>query len=151
MKRSLRYIPLLLLILFVAQGCTKSVIIADVPVAGTWTLNESYQSTGNGWRAVSTGLEGGVFNFYNSGSAEYDDGYNLMSGNWNIRRVLSGFYDEYGTYYNELHDSFEVHVYDSYTHGSVDLYFDDVRFTGNKIIATNYNGGIISKYIFRRY
>jgi hypothetical protein len=151
MKRSLRYIPLLLLILFVAQGCTKSVIIADVPVAGTWTLNESYQSTGNGWRAVSTGLEGGVFNFYNSGSAEYDDGYNLMSGNWNIRRVSSGFYDEYGTYYNELHDSFEVHVYDSYTHGSVDLYFDDVRFTGNKIIATNYNGGIISKYIFRRY
>jgi hypothetical protein len=59
MKKSLRYIPLLLLVLFVAQGCTKSVLAPDVPVAGSWTLNEAYQSTGNGWRAVSTGLEGG--------------------------------------------------------------------------------------------
>lgn len=152
MKRSLRYLPLLLLVFVFAQSCTKTVVGPSLPpVAGSWVLSESYQSTGNGWRAVSTGLEGGVFDFYNDGAAQFDDGYNYMTGSWSIRTVSSGFYDEYGQYYNELHDSFEVHVYDSHTRGSIDLYLDDVRFTGNKIIATNYNGGVISKYIFRRY
>jgi hypothetical protein len=96
-------------------------------------------------------LKGGIFDFYNDGAAEYDDGNVLMTGNWNIRTISSGYYDEYGNYYSDLHDSFEIHVYDSYTHSSADLYFDDVRFTGNKIIATNYYGGVISKYVFGRY
>lgn len=152
MKKSLRYLIPLFLIVFIAQSCVKTVVGPGVPpVAGSWTLSESYQSTGNGWRSTSTGLEGGVFDFYGDGGAQYDDGYNLMTGHWTIRTVSSGFYDEYGAYYDELHDSFEVHVYDNYTRGSIDLYFDDVRFTGNKIIATNYHGGVISKYIFRRY
>ena len=63
----------------------------------------------------------------------------------------SGYYDQYGTYFSDVHESFEIHVYDNYTHGSADLYFDDVVFTGGRIIATNYNGGIISRYIFKRY
>lgn len=151
MKKSLRYLPLLI-ILFVAQSCVKTVVGPGVPpVAGSWTLSESYQNTGSGWRYVNTGLEGGVFDFYNNGAAEFDDGYNFMRGNWTIRTITAGFYDEYGNYYNELHDSFEVHVYDNATRGSIDLYFDDVRFTGNKIVATNYRGGVISKYVFRRY
>lgn len=151
MKKSLRYLPLLL-ILFFAQSCVKTAVGPGVPpVAGSWILSESLQSTGNGWYYFNSGLEGGVFDFYNSGSAQYDDGYNLMTGNWNIRTVSTGYYDEYGGYFTDLHDSFEVHVYDSRTRGSVDLYFDDARFTGNKIIATNYYGGIISKYVFRRY
>jgi hypothetical protein len=151
MKKSLLYLTLLAF-LFFAQSCVKSVVVADIPpVAGSWVLSESTQSTGNGWHYFNTGLESGVFDFYNDGSAQYDDGVNLMRGSWQIRTISSGYYDEYGTYYSDLHDSFEVHVYDNYTHNSADLYFDDVRFTGNKIIATNYYGGVISKYIFRRY
>ncbi|MES2005645.1 MAG: hypothetical protein V4450_14095 [Bacteroidota bacterium] len=151
MKRSLRYLPLLF-ILFFAQSCVKSVIVpSNAPVTGTWVLSESYKSNGNGWYYFNTGLENGVFDFYNNGGAQYDDGFNLMRGSWSIRTISSGYYDQYGAYYNDLHDSFEIHVYDSYTKGSADLYFDDVIFTGNKIIATNYNGGTISKYVFRRY
>jgi len=151
MKKYLRYLPLLAIFIF-AQGCTKHVIVPeDAPVRGSWVLSESSKNSGNGWYYFSTGLEDGVFDFYNDGTAKYDDGYNLMTGSWNIHTISAGYYDEYGTYYNDLHDSFEVHVYDNYTHGSVNLYFDDVRFTGNKIIGTNYSGNTISKYIFARY
>ena len=151
MKKVLRYLPLLA-VLFFAQGCVKSVLVSDIPpISGSWVLAESSKSSGNGWYYFNTGLESGVFDFYNNGSAKYDDGYNLMKGSWNIRSSSSGYYDQYGTYFSDVHESFEIHVYDNYTHGSADLYFDDVVFTGGRIIATNYNGGIISRYIFKRY
>ncbi|MES2331008.1 MAG: hypothetical protein V4539_15500 [Bacteroidota bacterium] len=151
MKKVLRYIPLLLVVLF-AQSCMKTTVVPnDAPVTGSWVLTETKQSTGNGWYYFNSGLEAGVFDFYNDGAAQYDDGHAVMTGNWSLRTISSGYYDEYGNYYSDLHDSFEIHVYDSYTHSSADLYFDDVRFTGNKIIATNYYGGVISKYVFSRY
>lgn len=151
MKKYLRYLPLLFVFLF-TQSCVKSVPgPAILPVSGSWVLSESSQNNGFGWHYFSTGLESGVFSFYNDGTAKYDDGNNLMRGSWDIRSVSAGYYDQYGYYYNDIHDSFEIHVYDSYTHGSADLYFDDVIFTGNQIIATNYNGGMISRYIFTRY
>ena len=151
MKKSLRYLPLLF-ILFFAQSCVKTVVVPDnAPLAGSWVLSESAKNNGNGWYYFNTGLENGVFDFYNDGSAKYDDGYNLMRGSWNIQTIVSGYYDQYGNYYNDAHQSFEIHVYDNLTHGSAELYFDDVLFTGNKIIATNYNGNIIARYIFRRY
>jgi hypothetical protein len=151
MKKILHYLPLLLIVLL-AQSCIKTTVVPTTsPVVGSWVLLETKQSTGNGWYYFNSGFEGGIFDFYNDGGAEYDDGNVLMTGNWNIRTISSGYYDEYGNYYSDLHDSFEIHVYDSYTHSSADLYFDDVRFTGNKIIATNYYGGVISKYVFGRY
>lgn len=151
MKKYLRYVPLLVAFLFF-QSCVKSVpgpVI--IPVSGSWVLNESSQNNGNGWHYFNTGLEAGVFHFYNDGTAKYDDGNILMRGSWDIRSVSSGYYDRNGNYYNDLHQSFEVHMYDSYTHASADLYFDDVIFTGNQIIATNYTGGMISRYVFDRY
>ena len=151
MKKYLRYLPLLFVFLF-AQSCVKSVPgPAVLPVSGSWVLSESSQNNGFGWHYFNTGLESGVFSFYNDGTAKYDDGNNLMRGSWDIRSVSSGYYDQYGNYYNDIHDSFEIHVYDNYTHASADLYFDDVLFTGNRIIATNYNGSMISRYIFSRY
>jgi hypothetical protein len=151
MKKYLLYLSLVFIVLF-AQSCSKGVLVPDQPaVTGSWILSESSQNNGNGWHYFNTGLEEGVFDFYHNGTARYDDGYNLMQGSWSIRRISGGYYDQYGNYYTDLHDSFEVHVYDNYTHGSVDLHFDDVVFTGNKIIGTNYSGNTISKYIFRRY
>jgi hypothetical protein len=151
MKKVLRFIPLAFIVL-IAQSCSKTTWVPDAPpVTGSWVLSESTKFNGSGWYYFNTGLESGVFDFYSNGAARYDDGYNLMKGSWQIRTTSAGYYDQYGNYYNDLHDTFEVHVYDSYTHGSADLYFDDVVFTGDRIIATNYNGGSISRYVFRRY
>ncbi len=141
----------LFIILISFQGCIKSVWVPDAPVNGSWVLSESSRNNGSGWNYFNTGLEAGVFDFYNNGSAQYDDGYNLMRGSWNIRQVSAGYYDQYGNYYNDVHDSFEIHLYDNVTHAAADLYFDDAVFTGNRIIATNYNGSTISRYVFRRY
>ena len=74
-----------------------------------------------------------------------------LNGSWDSRTVSSGYYDQYGTYYKDLHEMFEMHVTDPYTNNSIDLYFDDILVTGSSIIATSYNGNTISKYIFRRY
>ena len=151
MKKYLRYLPLLFILLLI-QSCTKRVTVPEqAPVTGSWVLSESSQTSGNGWHYFNTGLESGVFDFYNDGAAKYDDGYNIMKGSWTLRTVSDAYYDQYGNYYNDLHDTFEVHVYDSYTHDSADLYFDDVVFVGDKIIATNYSGNTISKYVFKRY
>jgi len=143
---------MLVAVVFLTQSCVKSVIgTGQAPVSGSWVLSESSKNSGNGWYYFNTGLENGVFRFYNSGTAQYDDGYNLMRGNWRIRTITSGYYDQNGNYYNDLHDSFEIHVYDNVTGGSADLVFDDVVITSNRLIATNYNGYTIARYIFRRY
>ena len=151
MKKWLPYLFGVFIVLF-AQGCSKGVIVPNRSyITGSWVLSESSQNNGFGWHYFNTGLEGGVFSFYNNGAAKFDDGYNLMNGSWDIRTVSSGYYDQYGTYYSDLHEMFEMHVNDQYTHNSVDLYFDDILVTGNSIIATNYNGNTISRYIFSRY
>lgn len=143
---------MLITLLFLTQSCVKTVVgTTQPPVAGSWVLSESSRSSGNGWYYFNTGLENGVFRFYNNGTAEYDDGYNFMRGSWRIRTIRSGYYDQYGNYYNDLHDSFEIHVYDPVTAGSADLLFDDITYTGSRLIATNYNGYTIARYTFRRY
>lgn len=151
MKRWLPIFGLLSVLLF-AQSCSKQSWAPNIPpVAGTWVLAESSQNNGYGWHSFSTGLESGVFDFYNNGQATYDDGYNLMRGSWLIQTVSTGYYDQYGDYYENLHDAMEIHLFDNQTKASADLYFDDVVFTGSQIIATNYQGAMISRYIFRRY
>ncbi|GAC1437941.1 MAG: hypothetical protein NVSMB63_00630 [Sediminibacterium sp.] len=114
-------------------------------------MTESAQNSGYGWRYFNSGLEKGVFDFYSNGTARYDDGYNLMQGSWSSRIIVGSYYDQYGNYYNDSHQAFELHVYDNYTKGSIDLLFDDIVVYGNSIIATNYNGSYISRYIFKRY
>lgn len=139
-------------IVLLAQGCSKGVLVPNQSsITGTWMLSESSQSNGIGWHYFNTGLEGGVFSFYNNGSARYEDEYSQMNGSWDIRTVSAGYYDQYGKYYNDIHEMFELHVNDRYTNNSIDLYFDDIVITGNSIIATSYNGNTISRYVFRRY
>jgi len=151
MKKWLPYL-IGIFIIVLAQSCSKGVIVPNrTNISGSWVLSESSQNNGNSWHYFNTGLEAGVFTFYNNGAAKYDDGFNLMNGSWDIRTVSTGYYDQYGSYYSDLHEMFEMHVNDGYTHNSIDLYFDDILVTGNSIIATSYNGNTISKYIFRRY
>ena len=141
-----------LILMIMAQSCSKTMVGPNRSnIAGTWVLSESTQNNGYGWHYVNTGLENGVFSFYNNGAARFDDGYNLMNGNWNIELVSTGYYDQYGTYYSDLHEMWEMHVNDALTHNSLDLYFDDIYVTGSRIIATSYQGNTISKYVFSRY
>ena len=148
-----RIIPFILIIFFVAvfSGCTKVVATPDNPFAGSWVLSDASQNNGYGWQHFSTGLENGVFDLYNDGGARYDDGRNLMTGNWYSTGVTSGYYDQYGNYYTDLHQNFQISVRDSYSGNSIDLYFDDVTFYGGSMIATNFSGGYIERYIFNRY
>ena len=154
MKKFLPYL-LAVSVLFFAQSCTKGVLVPDghgryTDVSGNWYLSETMQSNGSGWTSFRTGLEKGTFSFYNSGNARYEDGYNVMTGSWNLLSLSDGYYDRYGNYHHELHEGFKLHVYDSYTNNSIDLYFDDIVVTGGNIIGTSYNGHTISRYIFSR-
>ncbi|SJZ96605.1 hypothetical protein [Sediminibacterium ginsengisoli] len=151
MKRTL-LISSLLLVLVSFTACKKYVSVPSPgALSGSWIVTETKESNGYGWRYFNSGLENGVFDFYSNGSAKYDDGYNRMNGTWLIRSVVGGYYDQYGDYYNGRHDMFEIHVYDRYTGSSVDLFFDDVVYTGNRLIATLYRGGYVSRYVFSRY
>lgn len=150
MKRTILIISIIFSVT-VFSGCTKVVVAPDNPFAGSWVLSDASQNNGYGWQHFSTGLETGVFDLYNNGGARYDDGRNLMTGSWYSSGVTTGYYDQYGNYYTDLHQNFEISVRDSYSGSSIDLYFDDVTFYGGSMIATNYTGGYIERYIFNRY
>ena len=156
MKRWLPYL-LIVSVLILAQSCSKGVLepgdrqVRGSDITGTWVLSETADYSGSGWRYYNTGLEKGVFTFYNNGGASYDDGYNQMTGRWGIFSSSEGYYDQYGRYRTDLHQSFRVNVDDRFTNNSINLEFDEIEVTYNNIIATSYDGRIISRYIFRRY
>lgn len=147
MKKLLLFTTVIILL----TSCSKGVInISSRSIEGTWVVTDAARNYGNSWQYFYSGLEEGVFDFYRNGSAEYDDGYNQMRGSWRIRTVIGGYYDQYGNYYDRAHDVWEVNVYDSYTGASVDMYFDEIAVSNNRIVATNYNGNYVSRYTFRR-
>jgi hypothetical protein len=155
MKRTLPYLFAFSILLF-AQGCTKTVISSNGDVRGSdligsWVLTETADNNGAGWSYYNTGLEKGVFTFYGNRAARYEDGFSQMTGNWELLTLSAGYYDQYGQYHNDVHQSFRVHVDDMYTNNSVDLYFDDISVTNSNIIATSYNGHTVTRYIFTRY
>src|SRR5207237_6263486 len=102
------------------------------------------------WYSFDAGSDG-VFTFYNNGSAQYDDGYSLLQGNWDSYTQTGGYYDEYGNYYTNAHQTFQVQASNN-GGGSLDLYFDDISFINrNTFIGTYYNGKDVEKYTFSRY
>lgn len=148
-----KLLPILLglLLLFSFSSCTKTVVgPGTVPVTGSWILVETAQNNGYGWQYFNSPLANGVFDFYSSGAAEYNDNYTYMRGNWYSRFASGAYYDRYGNYYSGSHQTFEVHMTDR-SGGSVDLFFDEIVFAGNDLIATYYDGHYVSRYVFRRY
>lgn len=151
MKRTLHLIAILFLFTFFFSSCVKSVEVFNDPIVGSWVLNDASKGNANVWRPLYTGLENGVFTFYNNGGATYDDGYNLYQGSWFINTVSSGYYDYYGTYFIDYHDTMEVRLRSA--NGSViNLYFDDVNFNNaNYFSATYYHNFFVERYGFIRY
>jgi hypothetical protein len=146
-------VPALLLM----QSCGKAVSApaynqVDVSqIVGSWYLSEASQSSGGNWNSFRTGLENGVFTFYGNGAATYDDGYNHMEGTWAIVTVSDGYYDQYGVFHSDLHDSFRLRLYDPNTRNSINLTFDDIFATGGQLTGTSYSGNTLSRYVFYRY
>lgn len=153
MKRLLPFL-FVLPVVFLAS-CTKGVLYPDrqyMDISGSWYLTETMQkSPGTSWNYFRTGLEDGIFTFQRNGTAKYEDGYNIMTGNWDLLDLSDGYYDRYGNYHRQPHTGFNMRVYDAYTNNSIDLYFDDIVVSGNNIFATSYNGNTISRYVFDRY
>lgn len=147
MKRLLLFSTLIVFL----SSCSKIIVVPEQrSIEGSWVLAEASRSNGFGWQYFRSGLEDGVFDFYRNGDAEYDDGFSLMRGTWRIRTVAGGYYDQYGNYYDRLHDSWEVNVYDAYNRSSIDMYFDEIVVYNNRIVATHYDGYYIQRYTFRR-
>lgn len=152
MKTTLR-ITLFAALLLSFSSCIKTyetppVAEAD-PIAGSWYLYDASESFGNGWYPFDAHVDGILF-FYSSGSAEYDDGNEYLQGDWYTTDASDGYYDQYGNYYTSLHTTFSTSV--SGNNGAtLDLYFDDIVFSGSsQFIATYYTGKSIERYTFRR-
>lgn len=156
MKKLLPYL-FITAVLFLAQSCSKGILEPDgrnvrgSDITGSWVLSETADYSGSGWRYYNTGLERGVFTFYNNGAAAYDDGYSQMTGGWGIFTSSEGYYDQYGRYRNDLHQAFRINVEDRFTNNSINLQFDNIEVSFNRLIATSYDGRTISRYIFIRY
>lgn len=138
---------------FLFASCYKTVdapMPAADPLAGAWYISDAAEYNGSGWYHFDPGITG-VLTFYTDGGAEYDDGYEYMQGQWYRYIQTGGYYDEWGNYYNNEHEAFQVQVSNN-AGGSLDLYFDDISFSGyNRFVATYYNGRSVEKYIFSRY
>lgn len=154
MKLSLRFF-LLAAVIFSFASCIKTVETvppppAPDPLLGSWYLYNASESYGGGWYSFNAGIDG-VLSFYENGNAQYDDGYVLMQGYWYTIDASDGYYDEYGNYYVEPHQSF-VASFKGSGGNSLDLYFDDISFAGrNQFTGTYYTGKSIQRYTFKRY
>ncbi len=132
------------------SSCQKVVVTISDPVSGSWVLTDASGKDAGGWYSINTGLEGGVFDFYPNGSAAYSDNSVTMHGSWSTSISLSGYYDEYGDFYTDSHETMTVRLSDS--HGnSANIYFDDIKVSGGYLTGTVYDGHTLEKYHFSRY
>ena len=139
-------------VIFSFSSCIKTVETPSPPVVdpliGSWYLYDASESYGNGWYSFDAGIYG-VLTLYQNGHAQYDDGNILMQGNWYTNEVSDGYYDAYGNYYTNPHESFNAMV--SSSNNSLNLYFDDISFAGSdEFIGTYYTGKSIERYTFKR-
>ncbi|MBV9986823.1 MAG: hypothetical protein JO301_04040 [Chitinophagaceae bacterium] len=143
--------------LLLMQSCSKAVSSpaytqVDVSqIVGSWYLNEASEVSGGTWNTFKTGLEKGIFTFYENGAAVYDDGFNHMEGTWTIVTVSDGYYDQYGVFHADLHESFRVRLFDPNTRNSINLSFDEFSATGGMLTGTSYVGHTVTRYVFYRY
>ena len=150
MKKIIRF-TFILAIAAMFTGCSKIILENNAPLAGSWVLTDAAQKDAYGWYSITTGVESGIFYFYNNGTARYTEGHLTMEGTWTMQSAYGGYYDEYGDYYNDNHKSLTVHLSDYYGGSTINMYFDNVKVYGNSFVATNYKTNYIERYRFSRY
>jgi hypothetical protein len=153
MKRIIRLSSFLLVVAVLDSSCEKLILTTDngTPLAGTWILTDAAEKDSYGWYTVTTGVENGTFYFYPDGTARYTEGHVTMTGSWNMEYASGGYYDEYGSYYTNSHQSLSVNLSDYYGDNSLNMYFDNVKIYANSFVATNYRNNHIERYKFSRY
>lgn len=148
-------IPLTFLLFVVASfsACTKVVVDVNIQpsITGSWVLTDAAHKDSYGWYTVNTGVENGVFTFYNNGRAKYVENGVVLDGTWSTRTITTGYYDEYGVYYTNSHQDLSIHVSNYYGDDTIDMYFDNIRVYSNSFVATNYANNSIGRYKFSRY
>src|SRR6266700_3336536 len=92
----------LVFILLVAASFSSCMKVVDrprqdtvSPLTGSWVVSAADENDGYGWQPFSTGYGSGVFDFYDHGSVQYDDGNILYAGNWYVTTTGNDYYDEY--------------------------------------------------------
>ncbi|MCS3797695.1 hypothetical protein [Niastella sp. OAS944] len=152
MKPILRLTFLFIAIVSFAS-CSKVVVNVDIQpnINGSWVLTDAAHKDKYGWYTVNTGVENGVFTFYNNGRAKYVENGVTLEGNWSMTKISTGYYDEYGVYVTNSHYDLSIHVSDYYGEDAVDMYFDNVSVGINSFVGTNYANGYIGRYRFSRY
>ncbi len=133
------------------SACTKVVVDVQPAITGSWVLTDAAHKDAYGWYAVNTGIENGVFHFYNNGRARYTENGVTLEGTWTIRTITDGYYDEFGVYFTNSHQDLSIHVSSYYGDDAIDMYFDNVKIYGNSFVATNYANNYIGRYRFSRY
>jgi len=151
MKPILRLTFLLVTIASVAASCSKVVIDVQPTITGSWVLTDAAQKDAYGWYTVNTGVEAGVFYFYNNGRAKYVENGTTLDGTWSMRSITTGYYDEFGVYFTNSHQDLSIHVSNYYGDDTIDMYFDNVKVYSNSFVATNYTNNSVGRYRFSRY
>lgn len=132
-------------------GCSKVMLYEEEPLVGSWVLTDAAHKDAYGWYNVTTGIERGVFTFYDNGSARYTEAGVTMHGSWQVYYTDGGYYDEHGNYYSDRHQALQVNLSDGYGDENINMYFENVRIYSNRFVATNYHNNYIERYRFSRY
>jgi len=150
MKKSLLF-ALLGMVLLVSS-CTKYVDIEPGnSIVGSWQLLYVDKQDNFGTSTVYTGYEPGIFHFYGNGQAVYDDGYELMKGNWTSRQVSNGYYDNHGTYHSGVYQIFDLYLTNYSGTRVINWKFDESWFSNSSRFNAMYYGvNADFKYVFGR-
>ena len=136
MKRNLL---LLVALSSIFAGCSKILLSAEDKLIGSWILLYAERKRPFDKRTITTGYEEGTFYFYENGEAVYDDGIDLLQGNWQLRREDGGYYDSDGNYHPESRQVFSLQLADLQSNRSLDWEFDDSWFSTSDRFNAMYN------------
>jgi len=151
MKRII-HATLLLTAAVAFASCSKvAVIIEPVTVTGSWVVTDASRQDAHSSYSISSGVENGVFHFYNDGSAEYDEQGTRLTGTWNYQTVYSGYYDAYGKYYNGAHKVLSINVSNYAGTDQINMDLDVANLYSDSFVGTTYTNSYVDFYQFRRY
>jgi len=124
---------------------------ADEKIVGDWLLKDVSRSRFLGWDEISSPYAGGNFHFFENGQAEFTNATDTLKGNWTMRRVRDGYYDEDGDWNDQSHLVMDLFLADFSTNNILNVYFDDFNFRSyNRVVAISQGAGHRTRYRFER-
>ncbi|MBC7849058.1 MAG: hypothetical protein H7Y31_04950 [Chitinophagaceae bacterium] len=138
MKRNLL---LLLALPLIFAACTKTVIVPEEQenLVGRWQLSYAEKQGNHGSQEFYTGYEEGYFYFYQNGQAEFDDGYERLTGTWELRWVNDGYYDYNGNYQSGSRRVFRLYLSNGHNGHILDWDFDEGWFNNRNNFTASFD------------